>query len=80
MTRTSPPPFERPLRAGVVGDDVVRVKKRLYQLGFLDETAVDNNVFGIATRRAVEKFQMSRGLDRTGRVDRTTHGELWKEN
>jgi len=73
-----PPAFTRPLRAGVVGDDVTALKKRLYELGYLDRSALDNNLYGIVTMRAVERFQREKGLERTGRVDRKTHEILYK--
>ena len=71
------PPFERPLRAGVVGADVMRLKTRLAELGLLDGSALDNNVFGTATRRALERFQAQNGLERTGRLDRMTHEKIY---
>jgi len=71
------PHFERPLRAGCVGEDVVRLKKRLHALGLLDDSALDNDIYGIATRRAVERLQLMQGLERTGRVDRVTHCHIY---
>ncbi len=75
--RPDMPPYERPMRVGTVGLDVMRLKKRLNELGLLDVSALDNDIFGIATRRAVEKFQIGHGLERTGRVDRLTHEHLY---
>ena len=72
-----PPIFERPLRVGLMGADVARLKRRLAELGYLDLPITDNNVFGITTRRALERFQADRGLDRTGRVDRETHRMIY---
>ena len=72
------PPFERPLRAGVVGDDVAMLKRRLNALGYLDSSALENNLYGIVTMRAVERFQRDKGLERTGRVDRRTHDALYR--
>ena len=60
-----------------MGADVARLKRRLAELGYLDLPITDNNVFGITTRRALERFQADRGLDRTGRVDRETHRMIY---
>ncbi len=68
-------PFERPLRAGSVGNDVGKMKKALMKKGYLNPTAADGDIFGIATRRAVELLQKDAGLTPTGRVDE----ETWKE-
>ena len=71
------PPFERALRAGMMGDDVTMLKKRLCDLGLLDKNALENNIFGMATKRAVESFQLQKCLRKTGRVDEKTHREIF---
>lgn len=68
-------PYERPLRVGSVGRDVEKMKEALYQKGYLDQNAANGDLFGIATRRAVELLQRDAGLSRTGRVDEDT----WKK-
>lgn len=73
------PVFERPLRVGSTGGDVLKLKKRLHDLGYLEVGALENNIFGINTRRAVEKFQMKNGFDRTGRVDLQTHKAVYSK-
>jgi hypothetical protein len=60
-----------------MGADVMRLKNRLFELGLLEESALENNVFGIATRRALERFQAEKGLERTGRLDRRTHEYIY---
>ncbi len=70
-------PFERPLRVGSAGEDVVRLKRELFEKGYLPPSSLDNNMYGLLTRRAVERFQRDNGLDITGRVDRTTHDALF---
>ena len=70
-------PFERPLRIGSAGEDVVRLKRELFEKGYLPASALDNNMYGLLTRRAVEGFQRDNGIDTTGRVDRTTHDALY---
>ncbi len=70
-------PFERLLRIGITGADVSRLKEKLYEKGYLDAGALDNNMYGISTRRAVERYQRDLGLDSNGRVDRTTHDSLF---
>lgn len=71
-------PYERPLRVGSVGRDVEKMKDALYQKGYLDRNAANGDIFGIATRRAVELLQRDAGLTPTGRVDEGTWNEIFK--
>ncbi|MBQ7896938.1 MAG: peptidoglycan-binding protein [Clostridia bacterium] len=75
LNRTEP--FERPLRAGCVGGDVRKMKEALMEKGYLDDSAT-GDLFGITTRRAVERFQHDAGLDSTGRVDEETWIEIFR--
>lgn len=70
-------PFERPLRAGSVGNDVGKMKKALLEKGYLDKNVADGDIFGIGTRRAVELLQKDAGLTPTGRVDEETWNEIF---
>ncbi len=71
-------PFERPLRVGSVGNDVEKMKKALYEKGYLDANAMGGDIFGIATRRAVELFQRDSSLTPTGRVDEETWMKIFE--
>lgn len=70
--------FERPLRVGCVGADVEKMKKALCEKGFLANNASNGDIFGIATRRAVEILQRENGLNPTGRVDEETWTEIFR--
>ncbi len=72
LNRTEP--FERPLRVGNIGTDVAKMKCALCEKGYLDTNAQNGDIFGIATRRAVEALQRDYSLPVTGRVDE----ETWK--
>ncbi len=71
-------PFERPLRAGCVGSDVGKMKEALCEKGYLDPNTAGGDLFGITTRRAVERFQHDTGLESTGRVDEETWIEIFR--
>jgi peptidoglycan hydrolase-like protein with peptidoglycan-binding domain len=75
--KMSIPTFERPLRVGMTGEDVMRLKRWLFDMGLIEENALANNVFGMATRRAVERAQRLLGLEPTGRVDEKTHNAVF---
>jgi len=70
--------FERPLRVGCVGADVEKMKKALCEKGILANNASNGDIFGIATRRAVEILQRESGLNPTGRVDEETWTEIFR--
>lgn len=76
-TKIASEPFERPLRVGCVGADVQKMKKVLYSKGYLDANAVNGDIYGIATRRAVELMQRASGITPTGRVDEETWIEIF---
>lgn len=64
---------------GDVGDDIMRIQTRLYELGYL---AADNLVtgnFGDSTQEAVEKLQEVNGLDKDGKVGRKTMNLLYSD-
>ncbi len=70
-------PFERPLRVGSVGKDVEKMKNALCEKGYLDPNAACGDIYGIATRRAVEMLQRAACLTPTGRVDEATWNEIF---
>ncbi|MBQ5746918.1 MAG: peptidoglycan-binding protein, partial [Clostridia bacterium] len=71
-------PFERPLRVGSVGNDVREMKNALIEKGYLENNAAGGDLFGISTRRAVERIQQDSGLPMTGRVDEETWREIFR--
>ena len=71
-------PYCRPLRVGSVGRDVEKMKKALCEKGYLDRNAVNGDIYGIATRRAVELLQRDAGLVANGRVDECTWKEIFR--
>ncbi len=71
-------PFERPLRVGSVGSDVREMKNALIEKGYLENNAAGGDLFGISTRRAVERIQHDAGLPMTGRVDEETWREIFR--
>lgn len=70
--------FERPLRVGSVGSDVGKMKEALIEKGYLEMNAAGGDLFGISTRRAVERLQEDFGLRKTGRVDAETWEYIFK--
>jgi len=62
------------LKLGSKGDDVVKLQKRLNELGFNSGTA--DGDFGPRTKRAVIEFQRKRGLDADGIVGPRTREAL----
>ena len=72
------PPYQRPLRPGSVGRDVVLMKQALVRKGYLEPSAAISDIYGITTRYAVEQFQRDNGLERTGRVDEDTWNAIFR--
>jgi peptidoglycan hydrolase-like protein with peptidoglycan-binding domain len=62
--------WSRTISIGMSGDDVLAVKKRLVQIGYLAKCT--HNRFGNDTKSAVEFMQNMNQLDVTGRVDAAT--------
>jgi lipoprotein-anchoring transpeptidase ErfK/SrfK len=73
-TRTAEPEEPRVLRAGMRGDDVAALQRRLGGLGY--EVASVDGSFGAATGHAVVAFQKVNGLDRDGAVGPRTRRAL----
>ena len=70
---------EAPLRLGSFSREVLNVKRRLCdKLGVELSALGENLLFGLATRRAVEKFQSEHRLPPSGEVDAKTKRELEK--
>ena len=63
------------MRQGDKGSDVRGMQARLTELGYYSEKV--NGYFGVATHRAVLKFQARNNLDETGVVDHTQRDLLY---
>ncbi len=71
----------RTLRYGSAGEDVLRVKERLFSLGCYEPqiTQLTSDLFGGDTRNAVKAFQQSKGLVADGVVGILTFAALFPE-
>ncbi len=67
------------LRVGTVSQDVVRVKQRLNQLGYLGKTNYTRK-YTQETAETIRAFQAMNGLPETGEVDEITHARLFAED
>lgn len=63
IARLRPPASEE---AAHEGDRQILLQRRLQQLGFLDQSAAIDGVYGAMTRTAIASWQRSRGLAETG--------------
>lgn len=76
----TPSPTPAPLmREGSEGEDVLRVQRRLIELGYLD-TSDDDGIFGKGTGLAVQAFQQQANLDVDGIAGQQTTQALFAEN
>lgn len=64
---------------GDVGDDIMRIQTRLYELGYLAAENLVTGNFGDSTQAAVEKLQEVNGLDKDGKVGRKTMNLLYSD-
>jgi len=70
-------PFpEETLRLGCRGKNVAKMKKALWETGFL-ESYGDENLFGLETYRAIIRFQAAMHLPVTGESDEETRKALF---
>ena len=70
-------PNMRTLRFMMVGDDVLQLKNRLVELGYLQKAT--HNLFGLDTLSAVKSFQAGNGLAVDGVVGEFTWSALFDE-
>ena len=68
------------MQNGDSGDDVKDVQKRLYELGYLDNSANITATFGDKTEEAVRLFQKKNKLDSDGKIGSKTLSRLYEEN
>ena len=73
------PVYTDAVRMGDSGDDVMRVQRRLYSLGYLTASGVDG-VFGGGTQKAVSHFQLRNHMEETGIADQGTQYTLFSED
>lgn len=69
--------FKRNLKRYMIGDDVLAVKNRLREMGYL--TRVSHSIFGNDTHKAVITFQNANNLEADGIVGRLTWSALFDE-
>ena len=66
-------------KKGDIGDDITRIQHRLYELGYLADTASVNGNFGDKTETAVIKLQELNGLEKDGTVGIKTFNLIYSE-
>lgn len=64
---------------GDVGDDIQRIQKRLYELGYLANANQVTGNFGDSTYEAVVKMQNVNNLEQDGRIGRKTMNLLYSD-
>lgn len=64
---------------GDVGDDIMRIQTRLYELGYLATENLVTGNFGDSTEEAVKKMQGVNGLDEDGKVGRKTMNLIYSD-
>lgn len=68
------------LKSGMEGDDIRRVQKRLYELGYLATLNKITGVYDDATIQAVKSLQTSNGLAGDGKIGAMTNELLYSED
>lgn len=66
-------------REGDSGGDVLKIKQRLYELGYYN-SAISNNAYNATAVEKVAQFQKSNGLTATGVVDEATYLALFSSS
>ncbi len=64
---------------GDVGDDIMRIQSRLYELGYLASENLVTGNFGESTQGAVIKMQENNNLEQDGKVGRRTMNLLYSD-
>ena len=67
------------LRYGDNSDDVLKMQKRLCELGYIAETSC-TGFFGKYTRSKIKEFQKASGMEQTGIADSATLARLYSDN
>lgn len=68
------------LKQGSSGNDVVKMKKRMQELGYFSAGATLSNQYNATTTERVKLFQKANGLKQTGIADATTLMLLYSDN
>lgn len=68
------------LKQGSSGNDVVKMKKRMQELGYFSAGASLSNQYNATTTERVKLFQKANGLKQTGIADATTLMLLYSDN
>lgn len=71
-----PAPTHKPLKQGDEGTDVLKMKMRLYELGYFTTNNL-SEIYNGTTAERVELFQQVNGLPQTGRADSSTLALLY---
>ena len=72
------PAYRQTLQSGDTGEEVLRVQRRLYVLGYLFDTP--DGTYGELTEQAVRSFQRRNGILSTGVADERTQVKLFGES
>ncbi len=68
------------LKIGMMDNKLMKVKRRLYELGYLNSTmGINTPVFGITTKQALESFQTDNNITSHGMIDRNTWYKLFEK-
>lgn len=78
-TATTAMPAIKALRPGTENDDVLRMQKRLAELGYITEESC-TGFYGDYTKRRLKTFQKNAGLKETGVADVTTLERLYADD
>ncbi|MDE7327695.1 MAG: peptidoglycan-binding protein [Lachnospiraceae bacterium] len=66
-------------KAGMDGDDIKRIQRRLYEMGYLAKSEYVTGHFGDVTEAAVKQMQQNNGLAADGKVGHDTMEMLYSE-
>lgn len=66
-------------KAGMDGDDIKRIQRRLYEMGYLAKSEYVTGHFGDMTEAAVKQMQQNNGLAADGKVGHDTLEMLYSE-
>lgn len=73
------PVYRQTMQKGDTGEEVMRLQRRLYSLGYLTANGVDG-IFGNGSETAVKSFQTRNKLEQTGIADQDMQAALFSED